>query len=104
MRTTTAALALLAAASIALAGDALDDLRSADPDTRARGRAALAAEGSDDLLQRALADASGPVRAAAAAVLSEAPARATPALRAALRDLLRDRAADLSARAAAALA
>ena len=104
MRATATVLALLAAASIALAGDALDDLRSADPEARARGRAALAAAGSDELLQRALADASGPVRAAAASVLAGAPARATPVLRAALRDLLRDRAADRSARAAAALA
>jgi len=97
----------LAAATVilaALAGDALDDLRSTDPEARARGRAALSAEGAGDLLLRALGDAEGPVRGAAADVLAAHPDRATAAHRAALRDLLRDPKAGLVARAGAARA
>ncbi len=99
-----AAVGAMLLASLAVAGDALDDLRSADPSARARGRAALEAEAGEVLLLRALEAPEGPVREAGASVVEAAPLRATPRVREALRTLLRDGRADRAPRAAAARA
>jgi HEAT repeat protein len=84
--------------------DPLEDLRSPDPDARARGRAALAADAEGGLLAKALRAPEGLVREAAAAVVAENPARAVPLVRTALREVLRDRTTDGAARTAAARA
>jgi HEAT repeat protein len=95
---------LLAAASASAAGDPVEDLKSAEPDVRARGRAALAADADGALLAKALRASEGIVREAAASVVAENPARAVPTVRIALREALRDRSSDGAARAAAARA
>jgi HEAT repeat protein len=100
---TAAALLLLGLATFA-SPDALEDLRSTDPEVRARGRAALLDDTEGALLLRALRAPEGIVRGAAASVLAEDPARATSTLRTALRELLRDRASDSAARGTAARA
>ena len=95
---------LLAAAAAAAAGDPIDDLRSADPADRERGRAALAADADGALLLRALGATEPIVREAAAEALAAAPERAGPLHRSALRGILRDRSGGRAERGAAARA
>jgi HEAT repeat protein len=104
-------LAACAAVALALAAgtvrgddDPLDQLKSADPAVRARGRAALAADADGRLIVRALRAPEGLLREAAASVVAENPARAAPPVLLALRDLVRDRGAAAAARGVAARA